>query len=142
EYRIDPTHPANQGITDLDRVATEADGAVRFRGDARLVIPAERGNGRLLVVAANRGRMLGGNERAIDEGWTVAYCGWQWDVPAGPDVVALTAPDATENGTPVGSPVRIEILTDARIADHKLADATGPFHRYPVADIHASEATL
>src|SRR5690349_13069734 len=72
EYRIDPTHPANQGITDLDRVATGADGAVRFRGNARLVVPTARGNGRLLVVAANRGHMAGGLESALYEGWTVA----------------------------------------------------------------------
>jgi hypothetical protein len=130
-YAVDPALPANQGIVDLDRVATGADGLVRFDGDVRILRPRDGGgNGRLVLVAANRGRALGapsGEGRLLADGWTVAWCGWQWDVQPAAGMVALAAPEATDNGTPVGSPVRIEILTDAPLADHALADRTGAF---------------
>lgn len=147
EYAVDPTDPANQGIVDLDRVATGPDGLVRFSGDVRLLRPADSAarNGCLVVVAANRGMCLappGGEAALLAEGWSIAWCGWQWDVRPGPGLVALAAPEATDNGVPVGVQVRIEILTDAAVADHPLADGTGAFRRYPAADVADRDATL
>src|SRR5262249_13491001 len=86
---------------------------------------------------------LGGAQWLVEAGWTVAWCGWQWDVPRGPGFVGLSAPEATDNnGVSVGSPVRIEVLTDVPLADHKLADSTGDFRRYRVADPDDPAAVL
>src|ERR1700730_11772060 len=50
---VDPDHPANQVIVDLDRAARDADGLVRF--DTDVVLLRGRQAGGLLCVVANRG---------------------------------------------------------------------------------------
>src|SRR5260221_4077567 len=49
-FAVDPSHPANSRITDLDRAPRDAQGQVRFWADFVLLQPADAGraNGRLL----------------------------------------------------------------------------------------------
>jgi hypothetical protein len=143
-------------LADVDLAPTGEDGRVRFRGDAHLLVPATDPRGGVLVVAANRGMLLGlgTRERALlGRGWTIAWCGWQWDVVRGPDRVGLDVPDAMADGGAVHAPVRIDIAPDGVVADHPLAD-TPPlarndpsadghaFHRYPAADLDDPDAVL
>ena len=60
-FAVDPSHPANGRITDLDKAPRDADGKVRFWADFVLLQPADpaRGNRRLLYYVVNRGQRVG-----------------------------------------------------------------------------------
>ena len=112
-YEIDPQHPANASLTDVGNVAQDDDGLVRFTGDVSMLLPADppRSNRALLVEVPNRGKRTAQRQfnyapiqlKATDyidpgdgflmrNGWTVAWCGWQWDVPKDGAGLSLRAP--------------------------------------------------
>ncbi len=116
-FAADPAHAANRSIVDLDRAARDATGRVQFAADFCLLQPtdAARGNGRLLFEVLNRGRKLAprmlndapsedlptaaidpGDGFLLRRGWTMAWCGWQWDVIASDALMGLDAPAAYE----------------------------------------------
>ena len=59
-YAVDPAHPANEGIVDLDRAERASDGRVRFSGDATFLVPVDpaRANRALLLDVPNRGNRI------------------------------------------------------------------------------------
>src|SRR5262245_59345979 len=102
-FAVDPAHEANRRICDLGRAERGADGLVHFEADACLVRPREAlRSRRLLFVVPNRGMPGGlpfstgtsliaspialdaGDGFALRRGWSIAWCGWQWDVPRTP----------------------------------------------------------
>ena len=112
-FAVDPTHRLHRQITDLDRASRNAEGRVEFQGDFYLLKPvdAARGNRRLLLDVGNRGRKLAvsmfnsavrvpdpttaedfGNGFLMRHGWTVAWIGWQHDVPRVDGMMALDVP--------------------------------------------------
>lgn len=99
--RVDPRHPANATIVDLDK-AVEADGYVRFQTDVAILRPADgtKASHALIVDIANRGNKLAlvrladgatqydtaaqaGHGWPLRQGHTFAWVGWQGDVPLG-----------------------------------------------------------
>ena len=111
----DPAHPANQGIADLALGPRSAAGLVESSADFYLLKPVDpaRGNRRLLLDVPNRGRKVAlgmfnsavrvpdpttaedfGNGFLMRHGYTVAWCGWQHDVPRQDGLMALTVPVA------------------------------------------------
>ena len=58
EFTVNPDHPRNADITDLNIAPRGEDGRVRFSADFALLQPIEasRGNGRLIFHVVNRGR--------------------------------------------------------------------------------------
>jgi Alpha/beta hydrolase domain len=99
--RIDPAHPANSGIVDL-LGAAGPDGLVRYRTDVAILRPVSpaRALGTLVVEIANRGNKLAlgrladgatqfetaqqaGQGWFLRQGHTLAWIGWQGDVPLG-----------------------------------------------------------
>ncbi|MDA1099237.1 MAG: alpha/beta hydrolase domain-containing protein [Proteobacteria bacterium] len=100
-YVVDPLHAANQSVVDLSLAAREADGLVHFQGDVTLLQPVQTGAGNraLLMQVPNRGKRvlarfnqspMGTEDTAeiapgdgflFAQGWTIAWAGWQWDVP-------------------------------------------------------------
>lgn len=158
---VDPDHPANAGIVDLDKAARDGDGRVHFSADFCLLQPADadRGNRRLLLDVLNRGRKLAPNQfnratpvleptERIDpgdgflmrHGWSVLWCGWQWDVVRSPALMGLEAPRAIENGQPISGQVSVQFQPNARTADHLLADRV--HQPYPAADVDDPDAVL
>lgn len=162
-FAVDPDHRANAGIVDLELAPRGDDGLVRFDADVRILRPAGRGSGNLLFVVANRG-LLGampfslragedfadiavpspGDGFLLDRGWTIAWCGWQWDITRGPARLGLTAPEAAvEPGW-----MRVEWRADKASDDHPLSDTmpgTGglfQFADYPTADLDDPSAVL
>ena len=116
-YAVDPDHWANAGIVDLGLAPTDEDGLVRFEGDVTLLRPVDGGRGTGIVEVPNRGRrtLLSLYNRAapvleptaeidpgdgflLDHGFTIAWCGWQWDVPRSPARMGLAAPAADVEG--------------------------------------------
>jgi hypothetical protein len=160
-FGVDPTHPANAAIVDLDKAPRDDQGRVTFLADFCVVQPLDsaRGSGRLLFEVANRGRRLlprqinrAPNGEAVSEeidpgdgflmrhGWTAAWCGWQWDVVRGPGLLGLEAPQALEDGKPISGRVAVEFQPNAPAADKLLANRV--HHPYPAADLDEQEAIL
>jgi hypothetical protein len=166
-YAVDPAHPANAGIVDLDKAPRDVEGRVRFVGDFCLLQPAEseRGNGRLLLDVPNRGRKVAvrmfnrarpeavpteaidpGDGFLMRRGWTVAWCGWQWDVPRSAALMGLEAPRAQAapggggSDAPLAGQVVVEIQPNEPCADHLLANRV--HHPYPAADVDDPDAVL
>jgi hypothetical protein len=157
-FAVDPRQPANAGIVDLP-MAAGPDGLAQFDADLRVLRPRGPGNGRLLFVVANRG-LLGampfsadvpmqladvddlaaGDGFLLDAGWTIAWCGWQWDVQRGPASIGLGAPTvAVEPGW-----MRVEFRLDAVQAEHPLSDSSPffTFSEYPTAYLDDPQAVL
>jgi hypothetical protein len=159
EFEVDPKRPANKGIVDLELAPRNRAGLVEFDADLRVLRPTAGGNGRLLFVVANRGFLGGvpfsadaplqfgpseqlhpGDGHLLEQGWTIAWCGWQWDVLRAPGVVGLQAPVVdVEPGW-----ARIEFRPDADAPEHSLSDSMliFSFTDYPTADVDDPDAVL
>jgi hypothetical protein len=144
---VDPADRRNAVIADMDRAPRNAAGKVEATADVVLLRPADpaRGNGTLLVDVPNRGRKLapqlfddasqpGANDadKTADaglgflhgKGYTMAWIGWQADIPSQPGQLALAAPVLPN----VTGPVRDEF-----IFDHLRSPATQTLS-WPIAD--------
>ncbi|MFI1915139.1 alpha/beta hydrolase domain-containing protein [Nocardia sp. NPDC020380] len=160
DFAVDPESAANARIADLGLAPRGADGLVRFDADVRLLRPMTGGNGRVLLVLPNRGMTLGlpfnatqaalsfdpaavppaGDAFLLQQGWTIAWCGWQWDIVRSTGALGLTAPVAeVEPGW-----MRVEFRPDVFQRTHALSDsgALARFADYPTADVNDREATL
>ena len=112
-YAVDPGVAANTDIVDLMQAARDGEGRVCFNGDVVVLRPAvpAGGNRVALIDIPNRGRrvMTGLFNRAVPDvppqrripvgdgflmrhGFSLVWCGWQWDVPRGEDRMGLDAP--------------------------------------------------
>jgi len=128
-YAVDPRLPANQPIADLGAAPRNAGGTVEFAGDLLLFLPknAATARGTVFLEIVNRGRdqSLGlmsdarqrdlapenwnlGDRFLLEQGFTVAFLGWQFDVRPG-DGLGLTVPSA-----PVSGVVRASAVTVSR----------------------------
>jgi hypothetical protein len=153
-FAVDPDHQANRCIVDLDLAPRHGDGLVRFDADLRLLRPIGGGNGKMLFVVPNRGLptnapwLKGGF--LLDRGWTIASCGWQWDVQRGPAILGIAAPEAD---VPPGR-IRLEWRADAASDGHALsfsapeidslpgAESLFTFTNYPTIDVDDPDAVL
>jgi hypothetical protein len=106
---LDPTHPLNADIVNLDKAARNARGNVEYQSDFRILTPLDldRGNGCLVYDVPNRGnqpimpRLNGapegghpqhaGNGFLMRRGFTLVWSGWQGDVPSGADRLTARA---------------------------------------------------
>ncbi len=159
---VDPAHAANALIVDLDKAARGADGAVHFSTDFCLLQPADpaKANRRLLFEVLNRGRKLvprifnhaaptpapteaidPGDGFLLRRGWTIAWCGWQWDVIRSPALMGLDTPEAVDaTGQPITGQISLQFQPNARSDNKLLADR---IHQpYPAADLNDPDATL
>jgi hypothetical protein len=172
-FAVDPGHAMNDGIDDLRLAPRDAAGCVHFESDVIVLRPLNRppGGGNLLCSVVNRGRTAlvpfshpprgfvpsisdqieVGDAFLLRRGWTVALCGWQWDVIRRPGALGLDAPLAIEAG---GHPaettvtVRFQPLT-ARASEYLGHWPAHPgfrpdrmHHAYPAADLNDPAATL
>jgi hypothetical protein len=145
-YAVDPVHTANARIVDLTNAGRDSDGWVRFSGDFTILAPLEGGNGAALLDVPNRGgrvapRMfnlapLEEDPRRIDpgdaylfrHGWTVAFCGWQWDVPRDAGRMGIAPPVVPE---PDGGRMQLRYQVGSDQAELLLTDqhvGVGPNH--------------
>ena len=124
---LDPAHPLNAGIVNLDKAPRNARGNVEYQSEFRILKPVDlaRGNGWLVYDVPNRGnqpimpRLNGapegghpadaGNGFLMRRGFTLVWSGWQGDVPAGND--RLTARFPIIDG--VTGMVREEFIAEA-----------------------------
>lgn len=148
-FAVSPRAPANVPIVDLDRAPRDADGRVQFVADFCLLQPADpaRANRRLLLDVPNRGRKVvpglfnlapptaeppvavpPGDGFLFRRGWSVAWCGWQWDVIREPALLGVLAPDAR-----VEEPGQVSVWHQPTVATKSLLLADRVHQPYPVA---------
>lgn len=166
-FAADPLDDANREIVLLTAAARDPQGLVRFDADFCLLQPVDpgRGDGKLLFDILNRGRrvavnVFNGGEApptptdTIDphdgwlfrQGWSLAWCGWQWDVPraAVPGIMSIDVPQASDRGRRMAGAVRVEATPYTRTQTIRLCDTLGtvPFRPYAAADIEQADAVM
>ena len=142
-FEVDPSNPANRVVTDIDLAPRNDRGLVEFRSNFYLLKPADaaRGNGTVLYEVSNRGGkgMLGyfnnaagsrypqsaeemGDGFLLDNGFSLLWLGWQFDVPVREGQMRLHTPVATDDGATITGLVRSEVVVNERTWDRSLAD--------------------
>ncbi len=132
---LDPTHPANAGIANIDKAPRNARGRVEYRSDICILRPADpqKGNGRILYEVNNRGRIMLfanlcagkvgnqpqtaadlGNALPLKLGFTLVWSGWDPGAPRANGGLGLDAPIATNNGAPIIRRIREEFISGTR----------------------------
>jgi len=152
---VDPADRRNAVIADIEQAPRNAAGRVEAVADVVLLRPADpaRGNGTLLVDVPNRGRKLapqlfddaaqpGANnaDKAADaglgflhgQGYTMAWIGWQADIPSQPGQLALAAPVLAGVTGPAG---------DEFLFDHLRSPAAATL-AWPIADPASLDVTV
>ncbi len=156
DFALDPKLPQNQIIVDLDLAPKNAQGLVEFSADFYLIKPVDpnRGNGRLFYEAGNRGTMRilqtfqqasnssdpkteaeFGNGALMNQGFTLLWMGWQWDVPQGR--MRMEIPIASRNGQPITGWVRGNFIPGKGATTALVADRG--HQPYPVLDPASAE---
>ena len=114
-FAIDPRLSLNRAIVDLDRAPLNPRGLVEFSADLYVLQPRDptKGNGAVLLEVPNRGAkpLLHfynlahnsldprndadlGDGFLLEQGYTLVWLGWQFDVPQQHDLLRLYAPVA------------------------------------------------
>lgn len=160
-FAADPGLPANRIIADIGRAPRNEAGRVEYASDVMVLKPRDpaRGNGAVLLEINNRGGksllgtfQLGAGSRnpvrpedfgdgfLFEQGYTLVWLGWQFDVPRNPDLMRLYPPVASENGRPILGLVRSEFVVDERKITVSLADRDHV--PYPPADPAKAQLTV
>ena len=155
-FAVDPKLPANRIIADIDLAPRNDQGLVEFTADLYLLKPVDpaKANGTLLLEISNRGGkgMTGmfdlggrpdprnaqdlGDPLLFERGFTLAWVGWEWDVPARAGLMRLEAPKIPG----ITGLVRSEIVHPQRTNRGTLGDrAQVP---YAVADPDSATLTV
>jgi hypothetical protein len=160
-FAVDPAHPLNNFITDIQLAPRDGDGRVHFSADIRILAPEDprRGNHRLLFDVPNRGNRLAlgtfnrvprpidpsaptdaGDGFLMRHGYTVVWCGWQHDVPAVDGLMRIAVPEAREGGDPVSGRLLVSFQPNAPSQVQLLSDRG---HRpYSSSNLNDRDAAL
>ncbi len=161
-FAVDPTRAGNAVIVDLDQAPRDPEGRVHFSADVCILQPIDpaHGNRRLLYDVLNRGNKLiprffnrarpqpvpseriePGDGFLLRRGWTLVWCGWQWDVVRGGALLGLEAPRAmAPGGLPLQGQIMVQFQPNDHPRDRLLADRT--HQPYPAADVAQPDAEL
>jgi Alpha/beta hydrolase domain len=136
-FAVDPTLRVHEPIADLALAPRNGRGLVESSADFAVLRPLGGGGRRLLLDVPNRGRKIAlgmfnsaprsndpstpvdfGNGFLMRRGYTLAWIGWQPDVPRRDGMMALTTPRVAG----ISERVRCEFRPNARAAVLPLAD--------------------
>ena len=151
-FNVDPTSRDNNQIADIELANMERDGSVSFSANVCILQPkdTEKGNKTLYVDVPNRGRdrslnLLNssnsdqianpGNGFLMRQGYTIAWCGWQHDVPDSESLMKLHGPIADVSGK-----IAVNIQTNTISYSEELSERG--HQPYPTADLSNHGATL
>jgi len=160
-FELDPTVAANRIVTDIALAPRNARGRVEFAADLYLLKPRDphAGNGTILFEVSNRGNKYllrqycfgapsndpqspehFGDGWLLEQGYTLVWLGWQFDVPDRPDLLRLFTPFARSSQGPIRGLVRSEYVPDRPVRSFSLADRN--MIAYPAADLNDPHAQL
>ncbi len=144
-FEVDPKNDANRRVSDIDYAPLNSRGRVEFSAHLDLLVPHDpaKGNGTVFYEVVNRGRKgalnkfnlaSGSNDPRteahfgdglmLNEGFTVAWMGWQYDVPPEPGLMQFFAPTARDGDKPIVGLVRSDFVPDEPMHSFHLADRT------------------
>ena len=160
-FAVDPDAAANQLIFNLKKAPRNASRQVEFYADFYIISPVvpQKGNGTVLFEVSNRGRKSlltvfsrgkssndprteaeFGDALLLEQGFTLAWVGWQFDVPREPPLMSVTVPVARDAKGPIAGVVRSDYVPDQKVLSFSLGDRA--FLQYPVAEGSDASATL
>jgi hypothetical protein len=133
---IDPESPHNRSIADIHLAPRNANGRVEYETDVYILRPADPslGNGRMLYEANNRGNkfLFGRIADAVDDvndpenladlgnalplrlGFTLAWSGWDANVPRRDGQLSMRVPVAIQEGRPLSGVIRDQLVSGTR----------------------------
>jgi Alpha/beta hydrolase domain len=161
---LDPHHPLNAVIVNLDKASRNARGLVEYEVDFYIMRPVDiaRGNRKILYEVVNRGRKNlmpvlhetpetspgafnnpttatdAGNGLTFRAGYTLVWSGWDPDAPRANHGLSMRAPVATDNGAPIVKTIRDEFVFGTRVPT---TQQTAPLS-YEAATLDQSRARL
>jgi hypothetical protein len=129
-FAVNPMLAANRVIADIDLAPRNTANKVEFSADLYILRPrdASKRNGTLLVEIPNRGGkgMLNtfnlGDNFLLEQGFTLLWVGWEFDLPPAPGVLRIDAPVAARDGKPITQMVRSEWEGNQRVTTIPLGD--------------------
>jgi hypothetical protein len=166
--QLDPAHPLNTVIVNLDKAPRNANGLVSYRSDFALMKPIDprRGNGWLLYDVPNRGNKVAltrlnrgadgnrpttaahaGDGFLMRHGFSVLWSAWQTGVPSGGDRLDAVFPIAIGPDGPITGTSREEFIAEGfgpgeafikEISDTVFVGTLS----YPAADLSPAKASL
>ncbi len=147
-FAVDPKHERNRVIADIELAPVNVTGRVEFSADLYILRPKDpaRSNGAAIVEVSNRGGkgvLTSFNRGAkadptteadlgdgflTQQGYTLVWVGWEFDVPPTPGLLRIEVPFATEKGQPITGPVRAQFVVDTPTKTYTVTDlAAYPF---------------
>jgi hypothetical protein len=134
-FGADPKLPANRIVRDLEFAPVNPTGEVEFSAEFHLLRPVDpaKSNGTVLFEVSNRGGrgMLGrfnfgdrgefGDGYAQKQGYTLAWIGWEYDIPAAAAGLHFLAP-RFRPGAPTNGLVRSEFVPATTVTKMPLQD--------------------
>lgn len=145
-FTVDPRHPRNAAIVDLDKAPVNHQGLVEFESDFYILTPSDpqKRNGAIFFEVNNRGLKLclrdfndgaqsndpmteadAGDGFLFRRGYTVVWCGWIGELLPGDGKLLLRPPIATDNGKPIRGLVRYETTSNTRAESLPLSRREG-----------------
>ena len=158
-FALDPKLALNKSIVDLDLAPKNAQGEVEFTADFFMLKPVDpkKGNHRLFYEVGNRGNksMLRyfqkaknskepasaeeiGDGALMNQGWTLLWMGWQWDVP--PGQMRMDMPIATDHGNKITGLVRGDFVPNDHSPTQSLTDRN--HFAYPIDDENSPDNVM
>jgi hypothetical protein len=153
DFAIDPRAEPNRIIADANLAPRDQSGKVEFSADVYIIRPRDpaKGNGTALVQISNRGGkgLLStfdfakpsldprtpdqfGDRFLLEQGFTLVWVGWEFDVPDKPNLLRVNIPIATDHGKTITGMVISEWTGRKRVATIALADPN--YKAYAAAD--------
>ena len=161
DFDVDPSAQVNDRVTDIHLGVSGKNGMVSFSSDFAILRPleSERGCRRIVFDVVNRGRktVMGnfnstdgstdpvgpidpGNGFLMRNGYTIVWCGWQYDVPMHQGLMGMRAPEAIEQGQRLVGNILCQFQTNETTNYFLLADRVHTPH--PPVDMEAPNAKL
>ncbi len=124
-FEVDPAHPRNAIVADIDRAPRTERGTVAFSSDFRLLHPGtlpEEG-GFAWVEVPNRGSRSRLAPFAMRHGWIVLEVGWEFDIPEHPDRLNIEVPVAKEaDGAAIEGIAEAVFVLEQAKEEHEVVD--------------------
>jgi hypothetical protein len=139
-FGLNPKLAANRIVRDLEFAPLNDAGEVECAADFEILQPqdASKGNGTILFEVSNRGGkgMLSrfdfargandfGDQWVLQQGYTLVWLGWEWDIPASNrNALHFTAPHFRPDALPAAGLVRSEFTPEKSATVMTLGDRT------------------
>lgn len=140
-YEVDPVHPRNAIIADVDLAPANGSGRVAFSGDLRVLRPRDpaKGNGAAWIEIPNRGGKASLQEWFVRHGFTIVSVGWEFDILPEEKKMRLEVPAARNpDGSPIRGVVNAIFTPDKSLPEQKVTDLAV----YPPVEVDGPDSRL